>query len=52
MQSEAFVTLDVMAGFIPAIPLRGAPCQPDRDHRDKPGDDISFCLVACRQAVA
>ena len=28
-----------MAGLVPAIPLRDAQCHPDRDHRDKPGDD-------------
>src|SRR5262249_12676482 len=30
----------VMAGLVPAIPLRGAlHCPPERGHRDKPGDD-------------
>ena len=29
----------VMAGLDPAIPLRRRMCSPDRDHRDKPGDD-------------
>jgi len=29
----------VMAGLVPAIPIIGAPCPPDRDRRDKPGDD-------------
>ena len=29
----------VMAGLVPAIPIIGAPCPPDRDHRDVPGDD-------------
>jgi hypothetical protein len=30
----------VMAGLVPAIPLREAElCLPKRDHRDKPGDD-------------
>src|SRR3569833_2353248 len=28
-----------MAGLVPAIPLRRAPCLPGRGHRDKPGDD-------------
>jgi hypothetical protein len=28
-----------MAGLDPAISFRDAPCQPKRDHRDKPGDD-------------
>jgi hypothetical protein len=29
-----------MAGLVPAISLRKAqPCPPDRDRRDKPGDD-------------
>jgi predicted cobalt transporter CbtA len=28
-----------MAGLVPAIPLMPASCPPDRDHRDKPGDD-------------
>ena len=28
-----------MAGLVPAISFRGALCQPDRGHRDKPGDD-------------
>jgi len=31
----------VMAGLVPAIPIIGAPCHPDRDRRDKPGDDQS-----------
>jgi DNA-3-methyladenine glycosylase len=30
----------VMAGLVPAISLRKATCPPERDHRDKPGDDI------------
>ncbi len=30
-------TLGVIAGLVPAIPLRDAPCQPNRDGRDKPG---------------
>src|SRR5882672_2786564 len=42
-----------MAGFIPAISLRDAPCPPKRDRRDKPGDDkkqkmspeLSFILL-------
>ena len=29
----------VMAGLVPAIPLRRALCVPKRGHRDKPGDD-------------
>ncbi len=33
-------TQPVMAGLVPAIPLRDAQhCQPKRDRRDKPGDD-------------
>jgi glutaconate CoA-transferase subunit B len=28
-----------MAGLVPAIPIREAPCQPKRDRRVKPGDD-------------
>jgi glutaconate CoA-transferase subunit B len=28
-----------MAGLVPAIPTRDAPCPPKRDRRDKPGDD-------------
>jgi len=28
-----------MAGLVPAISLRDAQCSPNRDHRDKPGDD-------------
>src|SRR5215207_2828742 len=28
-----------MAGLVPAISLRDAPCHPKRDRRDKPGDD-------------
>jgi len=27
-----------MAGLVPAIPIIGAQCPPDRDRRDKPGD--------------
>jgi len=29
----------VMAGLVPAIPMRKAPCPPKRGRRDKPGDD-------------
>jgi hypothetical protein len=29
----------VMAGLVPAISMIGALCPPDRDRRDKPGDD-------------
>jgi hypothetical protein len=29
----------VMAGLVPAIPLRDVPRSPKRDRRDKPGDD-------------
>ena len=29
----------VMAGLVPAVPLREARCPPNRDRRDKPGDD-------------
>src|SRR5713101_3093257 len=28
-----------MAGLVPAISIIGALCPPDRDRRDKPGDD-------------
>ena len=28
-----------MAGLVPAISLRRAPCLTKRGHRDKPGDD-------------
>ena len=28
-----------MAGLVPAIPKAGTPCLPERDRRDKPGDD-------------
>jgi hypothetical protein len=28
-----------MAGLVPAIPMGLAPCPPDRDRRDEPGDD-------------
>ena len=31
----------VMAGLVPAIPMVGAMCPPDRDRRDEPGDDES-----------
>src|SRR5450631_959957 len=30
----------VMAGLVPAIPIRCAQCLPYRDRRDEPGDDI------------
>jgi hypothetical protein len=31
----------VIAGLVPAISLgRAAQCFPERDHRDKPGDDL------------
>ncbi|TKT71335.1 hypothetical protein YH63_007875 [Afipia massiliensis] len=30
---------NVMAGLVPAISITRAPCSPNRDHRDKPGDD-------------
>jgi hypothetical protein len=30
-----------MAGLVPAIPIYWAqPCLPERDRRDKPGDDV------------
>ena len=29
-----------MAGLVPATPIMKAPCLINRDHRDKPGDDI------------
>ena len=29
-----------MAGLVPAIPMREAPCSPKRDARDKPGHDV------------
>jgi hypothetical protein len=29
----------VMAGLVPAIPIRRAQCLHKRDRRDKPGDD-------------
>ena len=36
----------VMAGLVPAIPIIGHLCHPDRDRRDKPGDDAtSFAPV-------
>ncbi len=36
----------VMAGLVPAISIIGALCHPDRDRRDKPGDDaMSFAPV-------
>ena len=28
-----------MAGLVPVIPIIDAQCPPDRDRRDKPGDD-------------
>jgi hypothetical protein len=31
-----------MAGLVPAIPLRMASCSPERDRRDKPGDDSTI----------
>src|SRR5258706_15594035 len=34
-----------MAGLVPAIPMMGALCPPDRDRRDKPGDDESGARV-------
>jgi hypothetical protein len=33
------MTEPVPAELVPAIPLMPASCPPDRDHRDKPGDD-------------
>jgi hypothetical protein len=39
----------VMAGLVPAIPINLAWCHPDRDRRDKPGDDaMSFAPVMIR----
>jgi hypothetical protein len=35
----------VMAGLVPAIPLRDALCPPKRDHRDKPGDDSRGAML-------
>jgi len=34
------ITFDVMAGLVPAIPIREALCLSDRDHRHKAGDDV------------
>jgi hypothetical protein len=40
----------VMAGLVPAIPIR-AVCHPDRDRRDKPGDDArGFALYRQHRA--
>src|SRR6185312_7301410 len=41
-----------MAGFVPAIPLRHAPCSPKRDHRDKPGDDSERLSAMSADPVA
>jgi len=30
-----------MAGLVPAIPINRALCHPERDRRDKPGDDAT-----------
>ena len=38
---RATLPLDVMAGLVPAVPLRKALCPSKRGHRDKPGDDKS-----------
>jgi hypothetical protein len=39
----------VMAGLVPAIPINLALGHPDRDRRDKPGDDaISFAPATIR----
>jgi hypothetical protein len=35
--------LGVIAGLVPAIPIRGAPCNPHRDGRNKSGDDNKKC---------
>ena len=35
----------VMAGLVPAIPLRRAPCLPKRDARDEPGHDVVVVVV-------
>jgi hypothetical protein len=35
-----------MAGFIPAIPTIKAQRRYDRDHRDKPGDDIGVVAAS------
>src|SRR5690349_9324094 len=40
-----------MAGLVPAIPLREAPCLPKRGHRDKPGDDRWECRLRPRGAA-
>ena len=41
LTSSAFADTAVMAGLVPAIPLREAePCVAQRDRRDKPGDDV------------
>jgi hypothetical protein len=34
-----FNTFSVMAGLVPAIPMRDAQCPPKRDARDKRGHD-------------
>jgi len=39
LKIESGIETVVMAGLVPAIPIIEALCSPDRDHRDKPGDD-------------
>ena len=39
LKIESRIKTVVMAGLVPAIPITKAPCSPNRDHRDKPGDD-------------
>jgi hypothetical protein len=42
----------VMAGLVPAISIRDAPCPPKRDRRDKPGDDGCECCARAECAPA
>jgi len=39
-----------MAGLVPAIPIMKAQCLINRDHRDKPGDDIGDMSTSLKQA--
>jgi hypothetical protein len=37
------IRLSVIAGLVPAISIRKAPCDPDRDGRNKSGHDNKKC---------
>jgi hypothetical protein len=49
---EIAYTLIVLAGLVPAISIRMAQRFPDRDRRDKPGDDASGRVLGLPSLIA